>query len=333
MIMIPSLRTLMLAALLGGFFLSACVSQKKYNELEMANEDLAKKSAWVDSLEKRTAELSTDVRDIEGYYGTTLQEIEQLKSANKSLYSSYDDLRERYDALISQRKDVLSTSSYEKQSLMEQISIQQEQLEKKERYLQQLEWDLVQKEERLNQMQNQDFESDLERQQQIIQELQAQLRQKENNLQQIKQKINQSMYGISQSDFSVTEKRGKLYISMSQNLLFKSGSSTLDVKGKQALKQLAGALTNNPGIEIMVEGHTDTDGSADKNWDLSVMRATAVVRELANNGVDPYRLTAAGRSFFDPIATNATTDGKAQNRRTEIIVSPRLDELMELVNQ
>ena len=333
MIMIPSLRTLMLAALLGGFFLSACVSQKKYNELEMANEDLAKKSAWVDSLEKRTAELSTDVRDIEGYYGTTLQEIEQLKSANKSLYSSYDDLRERYDALISQRKDVLSTSSYEKQSLMEQISIQQEQLEKKERYLQQLEWDLVQKEERLNQMQNQDFESDLELQQQIIQELQAQLRQKENNLQQIKQKINQSMYGISQSDFSVTEKRGKLYISMSQNLLFKSGSSTLDVKGKQALKQLAGALTNNPGIEIMVEGHTDTDGSADKNWDLSVMRATAVVRELANNGVDPYRLTAAGRSFFDPIATNATTDGKTQNRRTEIIVSPRLDELMELVNQ
>jgi len=321
---------LLMSALLLG---AGCVSQKKYQELENANMELKMEAAQADSLARINQQLAQEVRDIESMYRNSLHDKERMRTANKSLFTNFQDLRERYDALIEQRKNVLSTSSYEKQSLLEQLSIQQEQLDAKERYLRKLEWDLAQKEERLNQIGNQDLMSDLERQQRMIQELQAQLQQKENNLKQIEQKIKQSMYGLSSADFTVTEKRGKLYVSMSQNLLFPSGSSTLDVKGKQALQQLAAALKNNPGIDIMVEGHTDTDGSATQNWDLSVLRATSVVRALTDSGVDPYRITAAGRSYFDPVATNATSSGKALNRRTEIIISPRLDELLELMNQ
>lgn len=327
-------HTTFLLLLTGAVLLNAgCVSQKKYQELQNANMELKLAAARADSLETVNSTLAQEIRDIESMYRNSLHNKEQMRAANKSLLSNYKNLQERYDALIEQRKNVLSTSSYEKQSLLEQLSIQQEQLDSKERYLRKLEWDLAQKEERLNRMSDQGLMSDLERQQRLIQELQAQLQQKENNLSQIREKINQLMYGLSSSDFNVTERRGKLYISMSQNLLFPSGSSNLDAKGKQALQQLANALKNNPGIDITVEGHTDTDGSAGKNWELSVLRATAVVDALTNYGVDPYRITAAGRAYFDPVATNATTTGKARNRRTEIIVSPQLDELMEIMNR
>ncbi len=314
-------------------FATGCVSQKKYQELENANMELKMEAARADSLENVNRQLAQETREVESLYRNSLHNKEQMRSANKSLLSNYQDLRERYDALIEQRKDVLSTSSYEKQSLLEQLSIQQEQLDSKERYLRKLEWDLAQKEERLNRMGNQELMSDLESQKRMIQELQAQLQQKEAMLSQIKQKISQSVYGLSSADFAVTEKQGKLYISMSQNLLFPSGSIRLDAKGEQALQQLATALKNNPGIDITVEGHTDTDGSAAQNWELSMQRAIAVVNALTNYGVDPYRITAAGRSYFDPVATNASASGKALNRRTEIILSPQLDELMDLMNQ
>lgn len=329
-----SSRTCLFLLLAGALVSGAgCVSQKKYQELETANMELKMEAARADSLENVSRRLAEEIREVETLYRNSLHNKEQMRSANKSLLSNYQNLLERYDALIEQRKNVLSTSSYEKQSLLEQLSIQQEQLDSKERYLRKLEWDLAQKEERLNRMGNQELMTDLESQQRLIQELQAQLQQKENNLNLLRQKISQTMYGLSSDDFTVTEKRGKLYLSMSQNLLFSSGSTNLDAKGKQALQQLANALKNNPGIDITVEGHTDTDGSTAQNWELSVQRAIAVVEALTNYGVDPYRITAAGRSYFDPVATNATASGKALNRRTELIISPQLDELMDLMNQ
>jgi chemotaxis protein MotB len=325
------IRTFVLA-LIGSLLFTSCVSQKKYQEAVEAKASLERYQAESDSLEQVADGLENELRNVEGLYQRSLHENEQYRAASKSLFASFQELQEKYQNLITNREDLLSTSSYEKQGLLQQLSAYQEEIDKKERYLRNLEWDLAQKEERLNRMQQQDLQGDLAAREQRIQQLQAQLQQKDAILQQIQEKITRATSSLSQSDFSVTEKRGKLYLSMSQNLLFRSGSSKLDREGRQALQQVASALKNNPDIDITVEGHTDTDGSASENWILSTERAVTVVQELVDNGVDPHRLTAAGRAFYQPVASNSTAAGKALNRRTEIIISPKLDELMDLMD-
>lgn len=150
--------------------------------------------------------------------------------------------------------------------------------------------------------------------------------------------LRDALLGFADDELSVEVKNGLVYVSMSDKLLFKSGSARVESKGKEALESLAEVLKNNPDIDILIEGHTDTvpikTANFKDNWDLSVARATAIVRILADDyGVDEHRLTAAGRGEYEPKATNETPEGRAQNRRTEIILSPKLDELMNLLGQ
>ena len=139
--------------------------------------------------------------------------------------------------------------------------------------------------------------------------------------------------GFTDSDLTISEKNGKIYVSLSQNLLFASGSDKIDWKGKKAIIQVAQVLNSNQDILVNVEGHTDSDGNPNSNWDLSVRRATAVVKVLTGQGVDAKRVTASGRAFYDPIAPNNSAANKAKNRRTEIILSPKLDLLYDIINQ
>jgi len=140
-----------------------------------------------------------------------------------------------------------------------------------------------------------------------------------------------ALTGFQASDLSVAERDGKIYVSLSQDLLFASGSDQIDVKGKDAISKLAGALKGNKDFLINVEGHTDAQGSVDKNWDLSVRRATSVVKILTGAGLDPKVITASGRALYDPLSENESAEGRAKNRRTEIILAPRLNELYQLV--
>ena len=119
---------------------------------------------------------------------------------------------------------------------------------------------------------------------------------------------------------------------MSQDLLFATGSKTLDSKGRQALQSLAQVLNSNPDIDIMIEGHTDSVGEANANWDLSVLRATTIVKELLRNSVRAERITASGKGEHAPIADNINEAGRSLNRRTEVILTPKLDELYEILN-
>lgn len=151
--------------------------------------------------------------------------------------------------------------------------------------------------------------------------------------------IRNALLGFNSDELSVEIKNGKVYVSMSDKLLFKSGSASVESKGKDALKLLAGVLDKNPDIDILVEGHTDNvpmKGSGDikDNWDLSVVRATSIVKFLTQDyKIAPTRVTAAGRGEYFPKASNETAEGKAKNRRTEIILSPKLDEIMKLLKQ
>ena len=154
----------------------------------------------------------------------------------------------------------------------------------------------------------------------------------------LRAKVADAMTGFKAEDLTVQLKNGKVYVSMQENLLFKSGSAKVDPKGIDAIHKLADVLQKNPDIEIMIEGHTDNvplKGEKYKdNWDLSAARALSIVRILTNDeGLDPKRITAAGRSQFMPVAPNDTPEGRAKNRRTEIILSPKLDELMKILEE
>ncbi len=172
-------------------------------------------------------------------------------------------------------------------------------------------------------------------QQQRLQQLQALIDQQRQATDALKKKISDALVNFSANELTVSQKNGKVYVSLSENLLFPSGSAVVNVKGRQALKQLADVLNQNADINVEIEGHTDSvpiKGRYEDNWALSVARASSIVRVLtATYSVDPVRVTASGRSKYDPVDSNETAQGRAKNRRTEIILEPKLDELMRLI--
>jgi chemotaxis protein MotB len=153
----------------------------------------------------------------------------------------------------------------------------------------------------------------------------------------LKNKMINALIGFSKSDLTITQKNGKVYVSLSEKFLFPSGSAVVNDSGKIALSKLADVLIANPDIAVDIEGHTDSipiRGKFEDNWALSTARASSVVRILViDYKVDPTRVIASGHAWFDPIDTNATPEGRARNRRTEIILSPKLDEIYKLLEQ
>ncbi len=313
--------------------LSACVAQKE--NLEQA-EQLAyykQQALEGDSIRNSVYSINRENQQMEVQLKEAIRDLEELKATNISLHRSYSELLTKYNGLVNQNQQVLATTSYEKIGLQEELSNQVDALDQKKRELANLEYELYQKEAMLNRMEYNysNMEGNLSTKDQKINELKAALNQKEQKMNDLRQSVSEVLKGFSQSDLSVTERDGKLYLSLSQNLLFSSGSDQINYQGRQALAQVAQVLQSNPDIDVMVEGHTDSDGTADRNWDLSVMRATSVVKVLTSNGVAPTRVTAAGRGYYAPVANNDSQQGKALNRRTEIILSPKLDELYDLI--
>jgi chemotaxis protein MotB len=180
-------------------------------------------------------------------------------------------------------------------------------------------------------------QQDLQRQQQRLQQLQNLLAQQKTASDQLKNKMSEALKGFNSNDLSVYQKEGKVYVSLSENLLFPSGSAVVNPKGVDALSKLAAVLNLNADVAVNIEGHTDSipiRGRYQDNWDLSTARANSIVRILVNNyKVDPKRVMASGHSYFDPVASNSTADGRAKNRRTEIILSPKLEEMYKLLEK
>ncbi|ARS41391.1 hypothetical protein CA265_17730 [Sphingobacteriaceae bacterium GW460-11-11-14-LB5] len=178
---------------------------------------------------------------------------------------------------------------------------------------------------------------DLAAREKRLKEVEEVLRKRDEATNALKEKLQQALLGFTKSGLTVEIKNGKVYVSLTDKLLFPSGSIIIDEKGKQALTQLANVLKQQPEINIAVEGHTDNQkinnlGQIKDNWDLSVLRATSVVRYLTENGkVESVRMTATGKGEFQPLGTNANADGRSKNRRIEIVLSPKLDELYNLI--
>lgn len=175
----------------------------------------------------------------------------------------------------------------------------------------------------------------LEQQQQRLQQLQNLIQEQQNKSQELKNKMSQALLGYNEKDLSIVQKNGKVYVSLSEDLLFPSASAVVNKNGVEALSKLAAVLNLNTEVAVNILGHTDSipiRGKYTDNWDLSTARANSIVRILVNNyKVDPARVVASGHSSFEPIDINYTTQGRANNRRTEIILSPKLEEMYKLL--
>lgn len=329
-------------ALFACILVVSCVPTKKYAALEKESLTNKRQRDSLKNVVEKDRFLQYDIKRLQAKIEKDQKNYEELEARFGALSQNNQELLFLYDQLLAQNNELLATSSDEKLTLTEQLAAKQTQLDKKERELSRIEDNLRQQEQSIqiireelqakeNQLNNVDGQFSQYEQQ--LQELQAALQQKDAKLLLLRQSVNKALLGFTDSDLTVSEKDGKIYVSLSQDLLFASGSDNIDWKGKKAIIQVAQVLGENPDILVNVEGHTDADGSAASNWDLSVRRATAVVKILTGQGVNAERVTASGRAFYDPIAPNNSTANKAKNRRTEIILTPNLDQLYKVINQ
>jgi chemotaxis protein MotB len=184
-----------------------------------------------------------------------------------------------------------------------------------------------------------ELSGDLKKREARLKEVEDALHKRDEATNALRDKLQQALLGFQQSGLTVDIRNGKVYVSLADKLLFPSGSIVIDANGKKALEQLAIVLNKEPDINIAVEGHTDDKkvinlGQIKDNWDLSVLRSTSVCRYLTEvEKVDPHRLTATGKSEYQPIDPANTTDARTKNRRIEIVLSPKLDELYNLIKQ
>jgi chemotaxis protein MotB len=180
---------------------------------------------------------------------------------------------------------------------------------------------------------------DLKKREQRLKEVEEILKKRDEATNQLKAKLQEALLGFTKNGLSVEIKNGKVYVSLTDKLLFPSGSIIIDEKGKQALTELAKVLKQQPEINIAVEGHTDSQkinnlGQIKDNWDLSVLRATSVVRFLTEEQkIESVRMTATGKGQYQPLGANTSAESRSKNRRIEIVLSPKLDELYDLIKQ
>ncbi len=292
-------------------FFSSCVTKKVFNEqLTMAEKYKAESEICAENLAETKAELdkcNEKVNRLEALAEALISDSSDLSQRLQNLKLQCGDLNALYDSLNAQNQAILKMSAREKEELKNEL------LKK---------------------------EQELLRREQRVAELEGALAAKDSALIRLKDNITEALIGFSDDQLTVEVKDGKIYVSLSEKLLFNTGSSTVDPKGVEALNSVAQVLASQTDIDIVVEGHTDnvpylsSSGPIKDNWDLSVLRATSVVRILTAEGnLDKDQVVAAGRGEYHPVADNESEEGKASNRRTEIIISPNLEQIFDILDK
>jgi len=316
--------------------LSSCVTPKIHNALVIEHD--ATKSALT-TQEKKVLQLNGTIEGQEGTIISLKSQISEMRNdsfqngiALTTLQSKYDALSDAYDLLTSKNSRYMADKAKETKKLLEQLEQTQTELFAKEDELIKLSASLEAKEDELKLAQE-----ELDARSARVTELETIINKKDSIVTALKSSISKALIGLEGEGLTVIQKNGKVYISLEEDLLFASGKYEVNSGGVSALSKLSPALASQKDLEILVEGHTDSiplsgRGMVKDNWDLSVMRATNVVKVLLKTpSLDPLQLTAAGRAEFVPIATNKTKEGRSANRRIEMILSPNLDDLFELL--
>jgi chemotaxis protein MotB len=296
---------------------TSCVSKKIYNDLETKFADLKKENRSISDenaallasktqVESEKAALQSKLDETNSNLAKVQADYEAVKNKMKVMQDSYAALEkntnESLEANMKKNRDLLALLDAKAKAL----ALEQEKLNASSQRLQELE-DLIAA--------------------------------KEASMKKLKETLSKALNGFEGKGLTVEQKNGKVYVSMENKLLFNSGSWAVGSEGKKAVVEVGKVLGDNPDISVLIEGHTDNDpyegsGPIADNWDLSTKRATAIVTILGENKkVNKQNLTAAGRSEYSPLSPNTTAEGKAKNRRIEIILTPKLDEISKMLNE
>ncbi|CAI8220958.1 MAG: putative lipoprotein YiaD [Flavobacteriaceae bacterium] len=282
--------------------LSACVSNRVFNDLESRYAELK------DNFNRQTKtieSLNEELKDLTEKYVTQEASIQQTEDSLNLKQQKLEQLESSLDLLKLQSESALKERITENEGLLKKIA---------------------------------ERENELADRMARVEELEGLIAGQKQAMRNLKERLSDALLNFEDKGLTVEARDGKVYVSMENKLLFKSGSWTVEAAGQNAIKSLAGVLAENPDIAILIEGHTDNvpyrgKGPLKGNWDLSTKRATAIVNQLLENpDILPQNLTAAGRGEYLPIAPNSTRSGRAANRRIEVVLSPQLDEISQIIN-
>lgn len=299
-------------------FSSCIVSKKKFDDV------LAQKIKTEGELTDRTNQLdkaNASLKELNETLAKLKQDTTELNQTYRATSQKLDGLNKEYDQLNSYYKNLLNNSGKLNRDLAQQkdqLMAIQENLENTRKLNDSLSYSLAEREKK-------------------VKELEKVLANKDKAVKDLKDRITNALLNFKESDLTVQMKNGKVYVSLAEQLLFGSGSIVVDSKGVTALQQLAKAIKDQKDIQVVIEGHTDNVPISKKsaymqdNWDLSVMRATSITKILTGAGVSAKQITAAGKGEFSPLAPNDSDQNKQKNRRTEIIITPNLDELFKIL--
>ncbi|WP_189604266.1 OmpA family protein [Salinimicrobium marinum] len=317
-------KKIILAFLSSTLLLTSCVSSKVYkdlegrfNELERENNEL---STEFQDLKERNAKNEQDLQNLHVQYEEAVAERDRLQEEYSATKASYEKLKNSYDALETNSSSALAENSKRNRELLAELEAKEKALAEEQSRLERLEKDLAARSRRVD-------------------ELESVIAAKDAKMNALKNSLSEALTSFEGRGLTVEQRNGNVYVSMENKLLFSSGSWAVGAEGRRAVQQLGEVLADNPDIAVLIEGHTDNvpyggSGQLKDNWDLSTKRATSIVQILReNNNIDPQNLTAAGRGEHAPVASNATSDGKAKNRRIEVILTPKLDEISRLLNE
>ena len=304
--------------------LASCVSPKVYKELEAKYADLKKENKKLstnneDLLTAKTA-AENELKQLHSAYDEAVVQRDRLQADYNAAKSNLDNLKASYDALEKNSSAAIAANSQKNRELLAQLEAKEQALAAENARLSKLKKEL---EDRSNR----------------VAELEQVIASKDAAMTALKNAISRALTDFEGKGLTVEQRDGKVYVSMENKLLFSSGSWAVGSEGTRAVKQLGNVLGDNPDIAVLIEGHTDNvpfkgNGILTSNWDLSTKRATAIVNILReNNNINPENLTAAGRGEFAPVASNVSPEGKAKNRRIEVILTPKLDELSKLLSE
>jgi chemotaxis protein MotB len=305
---------------------TSCVSKKIFNELENKFTDLKKENRSLldanDGLTKSKNQLELDLNATQTERDILKLERDKLAADFSSTSKNLKALQASYNALEKNSDAALKSNMDKNRELLAQ-------LETKEKTL-------ATEQERLNKL-----KSELESSSIRLAELESYIAAKEASMQKLKETLSKSLKAFEGKGLTIEQRNGKVYVSMENKLLFPTGSWAVNDEGKKAVVLVGKVLSDNPDISVLIEGHTDNDkilgsigGGIESNWDLSTKRATAIVTILSENkGINKQNLTAAGRGEFAPLMSNDSPEGKAKNRRIEIVLTPKLDEISKMLNE
>ena len=332
--------------------MSSCVAERRFQDEVSARAKAEEERAKLKSENIDVKATNADLVDQMKNYDRQLEHLRKdttvMSTSLMRMTTNYDKLNDTYERLLDQMGKLREGNAEDTKKLTQELQSARKDIQLREDELHKLELALANREGNLDAIRSELDKSKEELEEKRLQlmvrskrinDLESVLARKDSAVVALKNNIANALLGFVDQGLTVEQKNGKVYVSLEEQLLFKSGSWVVDGKGQDALKKLGKVLETQSDVGILIEGHTDNvpykgSGAIEDNWDLSVKRATAIVKILTtNSSINPKQLSAAGRSEYAPLNAEDTKEAKAENRRTEIIITPKLNEVFKILEQ